>query len=209
MKIASYIRQSFIDWPGKTCAVIFTRGCNFRCGYCHNPSLVLPSYYKGQTNIAQEEVLQFLNDRKDWLDGVVISGGEPTLQPDLPELIQSIKEMGYPIKIDTNGSRPAIIEDLIRNQLVDYIAMDIKTLINRKCYYQVTGVNNADLMIQIKQSIEIIRQSGIPYQFRTTVLPYHHSPYIINRLKNQFACENYVLQEFREGETVDTLSSVY
>jgi pyruvate formate lyase activating enzyme len=206
MKIASYTRQSFIDWPGKTAAVIFTRGCNFRCGYCHNPGLVLPHLYAGQPNIDESGVINFLRERTNWLDGVVISGGEPTLQPDLEEFIQTLKEMGFPVKLDTNGSRPQVLEELLEKELLDYIAMDIKTLVNRKNYTQVTGINNADLIVQIKESIDIIRQSGVAYQFRTTVLPQHHTPYIINRLNNQFSCENYILQEYREGETVDTIS---
>jgi len=156
-------KNSFIDYPGKISCVIFLAGCNFTCPYCHNPELA-----KGRPSecIDEDEVFDFLERRNNFLDGVVISGGEPTLCKDLFTLCERIKQMGYPIKLDTNGSRPRVIRHLIDEGLIDYIAMDIKTdpldyapLIQGNC--------NPD---RILSSIQIIMQSNIPYEFRTTCI---------------------------------------
>jgi len=202
MQIAALTKQSFIDWEGKTTAVVFTQGCNFRCGYCHNPSLVLPHLFKTHPTISELLVYDYLQSRVNWLDGVVITGGEPTLQPDLRDFIQKVKEMGYDVKLDTNGTNPQLLDELISNALIDYVAMDIKTLLTRDCYRKVTGVKNSDLITNIKQSLAILRQSGINYQLRTTIIPKIHNEYVINRLKLQFTTDNYILQSYREGETV-------
>ncbi len=204
MKIASLIKQSFIDWEGKTVAVIFTNGCNFRCGYCHNPSLVLPHLLPESELIPEETIFEYLHSRKGWLDGLVITGGEPTIQPDLIDFIKKIKQLGYQVKLDTNGSRPDVLENLLNRQLIDYVAMDIKTLIKRESYRKVTGINNGDMIQHIKDSLDVLRSSSVKYQLRTTVLPDHHSPFVINKLKAQLSNDEYVLQEFREGETVES-----
>jgi len=164
MRIGGVLKLSLIDYPDKMSCVIFTQGCNFRCRYCHNPQLVLPEQY-GPT-IPEEEVLDFLNDRREFLQGVVISGGEPTIQKGLIPFMLKIKKMGYAIKLDTNGSQPQVIEELLRLKLVDYIAMDIKATVEK--YEQVI---DAPLKQDcITQSVELIVRSGLPYQFRTTVV---------------------------------------
>jgi len=130
MVLGGIQKNSLIDYPGKISCVIFVAGCNFRCPYCHNPSLVEPHEGTHKFEIEEEEVFSFLDSRRAFLEGVVVSGGEPTLQPDIVPFCDRIKQMGYPLKLDTNGSRPEVIEHLIRNDLVDDIAMDIKTLPN-------------------------------------------------------------------------------
>ncbi len=158
-------KNSFIDYPGKISCVLFLAGCNFKCPYCHNPELVIPTKncraFKNENS-----VLDFLEKRKGLLDAVVISGGEPTLQKDLVSFCDRLKKMGYPVKVDTNGSRPHMIRRLIQNRLVDYIAMDIKT--EPKNYFQVAGVEiKPDVILE---SIRIIMDSDIDYEFRTTCI---------------------------------------
>ena len=162
MRIGGIQKFSFIDYPKKTSAVIFTQGCNFRCEYCHNPQLVY--YNMFQVSIPQEEILAFLESRKNQLDGVVITGGEPTLQPDLIEFIKKVKEMGFLIKLDTNGSNPDVLKQIINQKLVNFIAMDIKAPFDK--YNSVCCVP-VDISA-IKQSIELIKKSGIDFLFRTT-----------------------------------------
>jgi len=162
MRIGGLQKFSFIDYPGKTAAIIFTQGCNFKCGYCHNPQLVYPSLFK--VSIPEEQIFAFLENRKNQLDGVVITGGEPTLQPDLTEFITKVKDMGFLIKLDTNGSNTKVLEQIIKQKLVNFIAMDIKAPFDK--YNSVCCVPvNID---NIKLSINLIKKSGINFLFRTT-----------------------------------------
>ena len=162
MRIGGVQKFSFIDYPGKTAAIIFTQGCNFKCGYCHNPQLVYPSLFK--VSIPEEEIFAFLESRINQLDGVVITGGEPTLQPDLIEFITKVKDMGFLIKLDTNGSNPKVLEQIIKQKLVNFIAMDIKAPFDK--YNSVCCVPvNID---NIKLSMNLIKKSGINFLFRTT-----------------------------------------
>lgn len=155
-------RVSFIDYPGKISAVLFTQGCNYRCFYCHNPELVFPDLFNEA--VPFDVIMEFLQSRKGLLDAVVISGGEPTLHDDLPDVIGIIKSKGFLIKLDTNGSNPLMLSTLIKQGLIDFVAMDIKSSFEK--YSSVTGITvDVD---SIKQSIILIRQSSIRYQFRTT-----------------------------------------
>ncbi|MBW2568615.1 MAG: anaerobic ribonucleoside-triphosphate reductase activating protein [Deltaproteobacteria bacterium] len=163
MVLGGLQKSSLIDYPGKISCVLFLSGCNFDCPYCHNPDLAKNNIHP---MLNENSVYDFLEKRKDFLDGVVISGGEPTLQKDLISLCEKTKQMGYPVKIDTNGSRPHVIKKLINEGLVDYIAMDIKTdplnyspLIQKK--------SDPD---NIFSSIRIIMESNIDYEFRTTCI---------------------------------------
>ena len=165
MKIGGLQKLSLIDYPGRLSAVIFTTGCNFRCAFCHNPSLVVPEKYA--EDIDEEAVIQFLEERKKYLGGVVITGGEPTIHSDLPLFIEKIKKMGYSVKLDTNGTNPEMIESLINKRLIDYIAMDIKATLKK--YSSITCVN-LDTEKIIK-SIKLIKDSKISHEFRTTVAP--------------------------------------
>lgn len=166
MRISGFQSISLSDFPGRTAAIVFTQGCNFRCPFCHNGSL-LSKQAAEETRWDTEAVLAMLDERKKLLDGVVITGGEPTLQPDLADFIQLLKAQGYQIKLDTNGSRPEVIASLINQNWLDYIAMDIKTSLAR--YDRLAGVPvNVDA---IAESIDLILNSGLEMQFRTTYVP--------------------------------------
>lgn len=162
MLIGGLQRSSLIDYPAKISAVIFTQGCNFKCGYCHNPKL---TNYKGQVN-SLLALYQFLKSRVGKLDAVVITGGEPTLQKDLADFISKIKKMGFLIKLDTNGTNPDVLKGLIKKNLLDYIAMDIKAPLEK--YQKIAGVE-VDAQ-KISESIKLIMNSNVEYEFRTTVI---------------------------------------
>jgi pyruvate formate lyase activating enzyme len=163
VRIGGLQKHSLIDFPGRLSAVVFTQGCNFRCPYCHNPELVYPEMYGPL--IEEEKVLSLLWKRRRFLDGVVITGGEPLLQPDIESFIERIKEMGYLIKLDTNGSLPERLYQLLRHGLVDYVAMDYKA--PSRAYSRVASVE-IDTE-KIKRSIEYITSSGVDYEIRTTL----------------------------------------
>jgi pyruvate formate lyase activating enzyme len=164
MKIGGLQKISLIDYPGRISAIVFTQGCNFRCPYCHNPELVDPAQYG--PILSEEEVISFLEKRRGKLDAVTVTGGEPTLQPDLDRFLQEIKGMGYLTKIDTNGSNPDVLERLIRGRLVDYLAMDVKGPLKK--YERIANVKVKTA--KIRRSIELITASGIEHEFRTTVV---------------------------------------
>ncbi len=164
MKIGAIQKTSLIEFPGVLSCIVFTQGCNFRCPYCHNPELVLPE--KFENTISEKEFFDFLEKRKKYLEGVCITGGEPSIQEDIIDFIRRIKNMGFKVKFDTNGSNPEIIEKLFNENLIDYISMDIKGPFEK--YERICGVKvNKE---EIKNSIEIIKKSKIDYEFRTTVL---------------------------------------
>jgi len=162
MKIGGLIKTSLVDYPGKVAAVIFTQGCNLRCPYCHNPELVYPNMLLEPYD--EKEVFDFLKKRVGALDGVVISGGEPAIHPDLADFMAKIKALGYKIKLDTNGTFPEVLEHLINLKLVDYIAMDLKAPLNKYDEAAGTAVDNA----AIARSMAVIAGSGVDYEFRTT-----------------------------------------
>lgn len=164
MQIGGLIKLSLIDYPGKTAAVVFCQGCNFRCPYCHNKELVIPACFAAP--IPEQEIISFLVKRQGLLDGVVVSGGEPTLQKDITHFLQKIKSLGFRVKLDTNGSRPDVLEEVISGKWADFIAMDIKAPLDR--YQQLAGVEVEAALIT--KSIEMIKGSGIEHQFRTTVV---------------------------------------
>jgi len=164
MKIGGLQKTSLLDYPGNVSAIIWTVGCNFRCPFCYNKTLVLGTTH---SFFSEDEVFQFLEKRQGMLDGVVISGGEPLLQDDINEFIRRIKQLGYQVKIDTNGSLPEKLLELLKNHLVDYIAMDVKA--PRGKYEMLVG-GKVDLA-KIAQSIELIKNSEVEYEFRTTVVP--------------------------------------
>lgn len=162
MKLGGLVKFTLIDFPGRPAAIVFTQGCNFRCRYCHNPELIYPHLF--QESLPEEEVMAFLRRRQGTLEGVVISGGEPTLQQDLVRFMTDIKALGYKTKLDTNGTRPEVLQELIDKKLVDFIAMDLKAPFTK--YAEITGVDANSTIL--KQSMALIMQSGLEYQFRTT-----------------------------------------
>ena len=164
MKIGGLIKTSLIEYPGRISAVIFTQGCNFRCPYCHNPELVEPALFN--TPIAEGEIFDFLERRKKYLEAIVITGGEPCLQNDLIDFIRRVKDMGYLVKLETNGSFPDVISQIIEKGIVDFISMDVKGPPNK--YGIIAGVK-VDIS-KIKESIDLIISSGIDSEFQTTVV---------------------------------------
>ncbi|MFW6376316.1 MAG: anaerobic ribonucleoside-triphosphate reductase activating protein [Thermoplasmatota archaeon] len=162
MRIGGVQKLSLIDYPDRLSAVVWTVGCNLRCPYCYNHNLV-----NGSENIREEQVISVLKNRKDVLEGLSVSGGEPTIQDDLPDFLRNVKEMDFLVKLDTNGTRPKVLSYLIDDHLVDYIAMDVKA--PRDMYDEVAG-KKVDIS-SISRSLELIKSSGIPHEFRTTVVP--------------------------------------
>ena len=169
MNIAGLQKMTLLDYPGRVACTVFLSGCNFRCPFCHNSDLLTgnaPSLMSG------EELLAFLEKRKGLLDGVCITGGEPTLQPQLPQLLSQIKALGYAIKLDTNGARPQMLRSLVEQKLVDYVAMDIKN--SREEYAKTTGVSKS-LLPDIEESIGFLLSGKVDYELRTTVVKELHS----------------------------------
>lgn len=203
MKIAGLVKQSFIDYPDKMACVIFTQGCNFRCGYCHNPSLVLPKLFGQNKLIDEAEVLSYLESRKGWLEGVVVTGGEPTIHGDLPEFLRKVKSIGYDIKLDSNGTNPEVIDLLLKEKLINFIAMDIKSNPDAESYSAIIGKDATSIMPKIWRSIKLIQNSGIGYQFRTTVVPRIHRDGITDDIIRFLEYDsNFLRQEYRDGDTV-------
>lgn len=197
MTIGGFQKVSLIDYPGKIAAIIFTVGCNFKCGYCHNREL---NCVEGVNKISEDEILSFLEKRKGKLEGVVITGGEPTLQKDLEIFIRKIKEMGYLVKLDTNGSNPQIIENLIRAELLDFIAMDIKAP-----FYKYQKIANTKIIsLSIKKSISLIINSKIKHEFRSTVVKNElRAEDLILMAKMIKGASVYALQKFNPSKVLD------
>jgi len=202
MKIKGLQKFTLVDYPGKIACTIFLFGCNFKCGFCHNPELVLRD---STPTISKEEILDFLKKRKGQLEGVCITGGEPLLTLDY-DFVREIKDLGYPIKMDTNGTFPEKLKDLIDAKLIDCIAMDIKS--SKENYSKTSGAN-VD-MEKIEKSIKLIANSGLDYEFRTTVVPEIHDEKEIDDLGEWMNSiigkkpEKYFLQGFRnQGKFID------
>lgn len=169
MKIKGYEKLSLVDYDLKISTTIFFGGCNFRCPFCHNSSLVISP--NDSPDIKKEEILDHLRKRRGMIDAVVITGGEPTLEPNLKQFIREIKDMGYLVKLDTNGTNPNVLKDLVESNLIDYVAMDIK---NSEAKYSLTTGVKVNFS-NIKQSIDYLINSNIDYEFRTTVISEFHT----------------------------------
>lgn len=189
MEIAGIVKNSFVDYPGKIATTIFTCGCNMNCWYCHNRDIITST--EGEYD--EDKILTFLNDRKSFLDGVVISGGEPTLQKDLKEFIKKIKSLNLLVKLDTNGTNPHVLKDLIAENLLDYVAMDIKAPFDK--YNIITKIDNIE---KVKESVNILKTSGIKHEFRTTYAPNLNKDDIMRLLVDIAPCENYSLQQYKK-----------
>lgn len=199
MRIGGFQPFSMLDFPGKLAAIIFTQGCLFRCSYCHNPELVLQQI---DGRYDENALCDLLSRRQQMLDGVVITGGEPTIQKDLLEFMLKMKEMGLLVKLDTNGWRPAIVEQAINQRLVDYIAMDIKAPWNK--YEQVIKIPAATIVRQCMQTMRLIQESGIPHEFRTTVFPKVHTEDDIVEIASYLPSgTRYGIQAVRYEKTLD------
>lgn len=192
MTIAGFQKLTLLDYPGKTACTVFTAGCNLRCPFCHNADLVLsPASIE---KFSEDEVLAYLNKRKGLIDGICITGGEPMLMKDLPYFCQKIKDIGLSVKIDTNGSFPSLLKNIVDNGLCDYVAMDIKNSLSK--YSETVGIENLDVSV-FEESIDFLKNSGIAHEFRTTVCRPFHTPddiLEIGRMLGQN--EHYYLQSF-------------
>ncbi len=205
MNLKGWIRTSLIDFPDHIATVLFTAGCNFRCPMCHNADLVLRP--EELPDVPEDEVWAFLDRRAGLVDGVAITGGEPTLQPDLAPFLRRLRERGLAVKLDTNGYRPEVLEVLLREGLVDYVAMDIKGPPEK--YPLLAGRNGLDLA-RVERSIDLLRTSTIRYEFRTTVVPGWLNEEDIEAIAEWISgARRYVLQQFRPLNTLDpTLGSL-
>lgn len=170
MNIQGFQKLTLLDYPGKMACTLFTAGCNLRCPFCHNSRLVLNPEKESEFSV--EEILSFLKKRQGILDGVVITGGEPLLQKDIADFIRQIKELGYSVKLDTNGTFPQKLHELVENGLVDYVAMDIKN--SPELYAETIGISGYDIS-KIKESIAFLLEGRVDYEFRTTVVREFHS----------------------------------
>lgn len=199
MIISGLQKLTLLDFPGYVACTIFTRGCNMRCPFCQNQGLVVPEHFDSKEIIPTQEIIEFLKSRKSRLQGVCITGGEPTLQTDLMKFIKQVKSIGYKVKLDTNGTNPEIIKTLLDNNLLDYIAMDIKNDLSR--YELTSGVNEEKK--SILKSIDIIKDAGIEYEFRTTVVKELHDEESFQNIAKIIGhVTNYSLQYYEETEHV-------
>lgn len=197
MIIGGLQKSSLIDYPGKISAIVFTQGCNFRCPYCHNPELGVNAI---STHYKTTSILEFLKTRVGKLDGIVITGGEPTLHKDLPEVIKQIKNLGFLVKLDTNGTNPEMLKTLIKNKVIDYVAMDIKAPVEK--YSKVVDAKvDTDNIIE---SIEILKNSKINYEFRTTIVKKQLLPQDFDKIGALIqGAPKYYLQRFLPTKTLN------
>lgn len=205
MLVKGLNKTTLLDYPGRVAATIFIGGCNFRCPFCHNAGLVLHDLQ--QESISEQEILLFLKKRRNVLKGICITGGEPTLQPDLADFIRRIKELGFLVKLDTNGSKPQVLEKLLKEQLLDYVAMDVKNC--REKYAATIGIEQmpegekAFRIDQIDESIQLLMNAGIEYEFRTTVVKELHTREDLLRIAHWIkGCPYYFLQQYQENDNV-------
>lgn len=196
-------KTSFIDYPGKIASVFFYGGCNFRCEFCHNGDLVLPN--KKQENISEETVIAQISKKKHLYEGIVLTGGEPTLVPNIEEIIEEIiDKTGLPVKLDTNGTSPDKLKRLIDNKLVDYVAMDIKTSITKYPLVFFNKEKADELIAKILESIKLLKESKVSYEFRSTLYPPYFEesdlPSIVELVKG---ASNYNLQQYNPRHTLE------
>ena len=196
MKISGFEKLSLQDYPNHISCIIFTKGCNFKCPFCQNSTLIP---FDKENLIDEQEIFKYLNLRKGILNGVTISGGEPTIQPDLKSFIKEVKKLNLDVKLDTNGSNPSILQELLDEHLVDYVAMDIKNTWGK--YPRTSGIESINISC-VQNSINLILQSTINYEFRTTVTNEHHTLQDILEIIKIIGDSKYYIQNFRNSECV-------
>ncbi len=199
IKIRNIIPTSLIDWERMIVSTLYVGGCNFRCPFCYNVDLVINA--KQFSEIPEKDIFNFLQGRKDFIDGICLTGGEPTIYDDLSELLSKIKNYNLKIKLDTNGSNPYRLAKIIERRLIDFVAMDIKSCLQPEEYKKVSGITDEQIITNIKKSIAIISNSGIDYEFRTTVIPIFHNKTTIEEIAREIkGARKYVLQNFISTE---------
>lgn len=195
MLFGGWQKITLIDYPEKVATTLFTVGCNLRCPFCHNPELVLPELIKNLPLIKEKEIFDYLKNRRGLIEGVCLTGGEPMLQPDLFDFLEQVKKMGFKIKLDTNGTEPEKVKELISQKLVDYFALDVKEPLNRRKIYPEP--------LKIKETIELIKNCGLDYEFRTTVYPELTAKDIFEIVLEIKPAKRYYLQEFSAKKILD------
>jgi pyruvate formate lyase activating enzyme len=203
MIIAGLQKTTLIDYPGKLACTVFLAVCNFRCPWCYSSELVLPAKIAKQPRMGEKEFLDFLRTRDGLLEGVVVCGGEPTVNKDLPQFVQKIKNLGFAVKIDTNGSNPEMLKDLANAKLIDYVAMDIKASLNNPAYQNLLG--EGATLDKIKESVGFLKQGKVDFEFRTTVVNTVHTKEDFIEIAKWIGGENvkYYLQNFLPTKTID------
>lgn len=200
MIIAGFQPLSLLDYPGIICSIVFTQGCPFRCIYCHNPELITVKPQKNEDTIPEATILETLRHRRNIIEGVCVTGGEPTLHPDLPEFLKKIKQLGLLVKLDTNGVNPQMVQKLIEERLVDYIAMDLKH--TWECYAEVIDIPQKHVIENCQKTARLIQTSSVPHEFRTTVYPTLHREEDLLAIADQlYEGESYALQQIRYEKT--------
>jgi len=202
MRLGGLQKLTLLDFPEHVACTIFTLGCNFRCPYCHNSSLVVPGRFREEGEISEEEFFAFLKKRQGLLDGVAITGGEPLIQKDISEFIRKIRDLGYLVKLDTNGAFPEKLKEILDEGLVDFVAMDIKTV--PEDYASVCGIADPPVA-KLKESIGLLRGSKVPFEFRTTVIDEVHDESVMEKIGELIeGVDRYFLQQFEDsGELID------
>ena len=201
MIIAGLQKMTLTDFPENVACILFLKGCNFRCPYCQNSELI--DYKIDDNYILKEEVFDFLKKRQGILDGVVISGGEPTVNKDLPKLIKEIRDLGFKIKLDTNGTNPQMLKELLEDGFIDYVAMDIKNVPTK--YLETTGLSEKNIQIleNVQKSIDILKKSKVDHEFRTTIMKNYHNIEDLEEINKLIGKdEKYFIQNFEDSEYV-------
>jgi pyruvate formate lyase activating enzyme len=205
-EIKGFIDVSLVDWDGKVTGVIFLPRCNFRCPFCHNSNIVLEP--DQMPTIPFKRIRQYLIKKQGWLDGVVITGGEPTIHGELYGLCRQIKELDLKVKLDTNGTNPRMVEALTTSELVDYVAMDVKAPLNLKKYSKAAGIPMDELFSKVKRTIKFLLRDHVDYEFRTTLVPTIHDEEDLRQIQLSLqGCQKYVLQNFKGN--VETINPKY
>lgn len=202
MKFYGLQKTSLIEYPRKIVSVVFTGGCNFRCPFCHNRDLVLN--FDKLEEIDETEVIKHLENNKKLIDGIAVTGGEPTLHPKLPDFFRKIKDMGLLTELETNGTNPEMISQLIKEKLVDYFAIDIKCPLDEKRYYETAGGAKNNTLKYLKKTISLVQNSGVDYEFRTTLVPGLITKKDVYLIAEQLkGSKKYVIQKFLPNSTLD------
>lgn len=203
MLISGFIKNSFIDYPGKISSVIFTQGCNMRCKFCHNYELIpIKGSYSAYS---EDEVLYYLKKTKGFIDALVITGGEPTLQNDLESFVRKVKQLGVLVKLDTNGTNPKLLKSLLDENLIDYVAMDVKTKIDLLDYQELVGKQFDEYQLKsVEGSIDLLKNANVEVEFRTTLIQGSQSTEDVEAICEYLQCSKlYSLQEFRPKQVLD------
>ncbi len=203
MKIKGFIETSLLDWEGMIVSTLYVPYCNFRCPYCQNSGLVLNPEQYGI--IPFETIKNYLVKHRDWIDGICLTGGEPCLHKDLVDFVEKIRELGMQVKLDTNGAFPRVLQEILDIGILDYVAMDIKAPLEIEAYNKSAGIKSSNLVPKIEESIRIIMESGVDYEFRTTVVPTLHRKEDIETIARHIkGARKYALQNFVPQNTLDS-----